>query len=232
MNTEYNIQGKCDFCYEIIDKSKINTHLKKHIKDLVKQNADDEKESFLLQVFTYPNYKNSPYFLYLLVDGGVTMKKVDRFLRDIWLECCGHMSEFCFKGGGKLGMSNKIQNVLEKGYTLEYKYDFGTTTYLQIKVVESYPLQVKEGVKLLSRNEPLEIYCHLCHKNPATQICAVDQWEDQPHMFCEQCALKHAEVCSDFEVYVMPVVNSPRMGECGYEGGVIDKERDGTFVIK
>ena len=27
----------------------------------------------------------------------------------------------------------------------------------------------------------------------------------------------------------MPVVNSPRMGECGYTGGSIDLERDGVY---
>ena len=33
--------------------------------------------------------------------------------------------------------------------------------------------------------------------------------------------------CSDFDDYAsMPVVNSPRMGVCGYEGGSIDLERD------
>jgi hypothetical protein len=30
----------------------------------------------------------------------------------------------------------------------------------------------------------------------------------------------------------MPIVNSPRMGECGYEGGRIDKKRDGVFEKK
>jgi len=30
----------------------------------------------------------------------------------------------------------------------------------------------------------------------------------------------------------MPIVNSPRMGVCGYEGGVIDIERDGVFLLK
>jgi hypothetical protein len=28
----------------------------------------------------------------------------------------------------------------------------------------------------------------------------------------------------------MPVVNSPRMGECGYEGGTIDIERDRPLI--
>jgi hypothetical protein len=48
--------------------------------------------------------------------------------------------------------------------------------------------------------------------------------------FCEKCAAKHEDTCSDFQDYAnMPVVNSPRMGVCGYEGGSIDKERDGVY---
>ncbi|HDR51364.1 MAG TPA: hypothetical protein ENN90_07050 [Mariniphaga anaerophila] len=48
--------------------------------------------------------------------------------------------------------------------------------------------------------------------------------------FCETCSEKHAEECEDFADYAeMPVVNSPRMGECGYDGGTIDLERDGPF---
>jgi len=29
----------------------------------------------------------------------------------------------------------------------------------------------------------------------------------------------------------MPVVNSPRMGVCAYEGGTIDRERDGVYKM-
>lgn len=41
---------------------------------------------------------------------------------------------------------------------------------------------------------------------------------------------KHTEECEDFNDYAqMPVVNSPRMGECGYDGGTIDLERDKPY---
>ena len=47
------------------------------------------------------------------------------------------------------------------------------------------------------------------------------------------CSVKHAETCEDFDDYAkMPVVNSLRIGECGYLGGVIDMERDGPYRIK
>jgi hypothetical protein len=52
-------------------------------------------------------------------------------------------------------------------------------------------------------------------------------------LFCDKCAKKHAKKCEDFEDYAaLPVVNSPRMGVCAYEGGCIDTERDGAFVKK
>lgn len=231
MQQEFNSIGKCVYCNETIEKGKINTHLKKHLKEAQKENSNGN--SFLIQVFGYPNYKNSPYFLYILADGEAKIKDVDQFLRDIWLDCCGHMSEFHFKGGGKLSKSKMLNEVLEKNDVVEYEYDFGSTTYLQMKVIEEFSVKSPKKIYLLTRNEPLEIYCHLCNQNPATQICTIHQWEEEPHMFCEECAPKHAEVCSDFEDYAtMPIVNSPRMGECGYVGGLIDTERDGVFVLK
>jgi hypothetical protein len=71
----------------------------------------------------------------------------------------------------------------------------------------------------------------MCGKVPATQICVVCSCEEDAY-YCEKCAKKHAKECEDFADYAaMPIVNSPRMGVCGYEGGTIDTERDGVFVL-
>jgi hypothetical protein len=41
---------------------------------------------------------------------------------------------------------------------------------------------------------------------------------------------KVEKTCADFEEFArMPVVHSPRMGVCGYTGGIIDAERDGPY---
>ncbi|NTW33223.1 MAG: hypothetical protein HGB12_11480 [Bacteroidetes bacterium] len=43
----------------------------------------------------------------------------------------------------------------------------------------------------------------------------------------------HKKKCADFDDFArMPVVNSARMGACGYEGVVIDIERDGVYKKK
>jgi hypothetical protein len=131
---------------------------------------------------------------------------------------------------GEVPMSRKTDKVFCKGLKLEYEYDFGSTTELLLTVVEEYPVKADEEIVLLSRNEPLEWLCDTCQKEPATQICTVHSWDNES-LFCDKCAKKHAKKCEDFEEYAaMPIVNSPRMGVCGYTGGSIDIERDGVFV--
>ena len=38
------------------------------------------------------------YWMHLEVPADATLGSLDRFLRDTWLECCGHMSEFEIEG--------------------------------------------------------------------------------------------------------------------------------------
>ena len=109
---------------------------------------------------------------------------------------------------------------------MNYAYDFGSTTELVIKVVSDYPLAVKEKILLLSRNNPLKFMCDNCGKKAATSMCTVHWEETDDRFFCEDCAEIHEEECKDAEYSMASIVNSPRMGACAYEGGVIDVERD------
>lgn len=112
-----------------------------------------------------------------------------------------------------------------------YLYDYGSTTSFSIQVAGSYALPLKESVLLLSRNEPLKILCDVCKVKPAVSLCSAHMYETE-YFFCDDCASKHEEECEDFLDYArMPVVNSPRMGVCGYEGGTIDVERDGVYKM-
>ena len=54
------------------------------------------------------------------------LKDVDRFLRRIWLECCGHMSEFSTGTHHKVSMNTKVSEALGPGDRLGYVYDFGS----------------------------------------------------------------------------------------------------------
>ena len=261
MQEKIKSEGKCLFCGKTFAKSGINRHLATHLKE--KSKTGKSGKSFLVKVETKKKWGKTPYFLSLWIDGEATMDSFDKFLRDIWLECCGHTSafrdtknnrsfaeefnmmeesddmpdngdeeEYDWLTGGcddDIPMENKVRDVFYEGLELDYEYDFGSTTALTIAVLYQYPVKADKKIVLLSRNEPLQIVCAICGKKPATQICTVCMYDGMAE-FCDKCAEKHAKECEDFADYAsMPVVNSPRMGVCAYDGGTIDRERDGIY---
>jgi len=94
-----------------------------------------------------------------------------------------------------------------------YSYDFGSTTELILKVLSEFRSNVKTGeVEILARNDPPQIRCSHCG-NLATRICTESIYEDAGWL-CDDCAEDHK--CG--EDMLLPVVNSPRTGVCGYVG--------------
>lgn len=241
--------GHCVFCNEVFDREAITRHLKTHFTKMEKTTAS--QNSYHIKVENDPRYGKSPYFLNLWVSDKAKFEDIDDFLRGIWLECCGHMSSFTDietrkknkrnfnfldfdkENEDEIDMSKKVSKLFYEKQKIEYQYDFGSTTTLLVTVVAILPIKAPKVITLLSRNEPLELLCETCKKEPATQICAVHGYGEEENIFCEKCAKKHAKICEDFEDYAaMSIANSPRMGECAYEGGTIDVGRDGTFVKK
>lgn len=162
------------------------------------------------------------YWMHLEVPGDFTLGHLDQFLRDTWLECCGHMSAYRIGGSayyshpwerGQKGMGSKLKDVLEPGIQLTHEYDFGTTTDLTLKVIA-----VREGLAsgkslaIMARNDPPVWECSECGQ-PAVEICTQCLYEDAGFL-CKKHARNHP--CG--EDMLLPVVNSPRMGECGYTG--------------
>ena len=72
----------------------------------------------------------------------------------------------------------------------------------------------RRAVRLAARNIPLVWPCADCGE-PATHVCAVCVAEDGNPFACAAHAKAHP--CEEGEA-LRPVVNSPRMGVCGYGG--------------
>jgi hypothetical protein len=211
------IEGKCLYCAKTYSGRGISRHLESHLKKLTPVKG---KKSFHLRVDA------KPYFLNFLMDGNAGLVDLDQFLRGIWLECCGHLSQFSYgRWNEELGPV-KANRVFDKGTELWYAYDFGSTTELDIRCVGVHPISTKEDILLLSRNEPFSILCDNCGKKPAVELCTVHYYGEEDMFFCEDCIDQHMEDCPDADYAMLPVVNSPRMGVCGYDGGMIDRERD------
>jgi hypothetical protein len=149
-------------------------------------------------------YYSPNYWLHLKVDSEACLGDLDQFLRDIWLECCEHLSAFSYKGSN-LGMRRKLKDVLEAGMELLHEYDFGTTTELLLRVFGEHegPMERNKPIQILSRNEAPEIPCDECGKAPAAEICTECQW-DEGGWLCQACAETHE--CD--EEMLLPVVNS------------------------
>ena len=150
--------------------------------------------------------------MHLKALGRASFGDLDMFLRDTWLECCGHMSGFS-AGEEEIDMNEKLSDILSPGQTWLYEYDFGSTTELLLKVVSEFEGSLKKGkVEILARNDAPQIICNQCEK-PATTICA-DCLYDNQGWLCDECTKKHG---CDEEMF-LPLVNSPRAGVCAYAG--------------
>ena len=132
-------------------------------KHLVKCTKLDNNESqaFLLKVTN----DESSFWLFLKVNQDCTLESIDDFLRNIWLECCDHMSHFIINGthyerflvDGFTDSSKSMQvlakDVLHHNIRFSYEYDYGDTTSLQLlvhSVINDDNFAVKPSTRNLS----------------------------------------------------------------------------------
>ncbi len=125
----------------------------------------------------------------------------------------------------ELDMNVELGKVLKVGQKFLYEYDFGSTTELALKVVAEREGVVKEDedaddIQVMARNNPPVIPCRACGK-PATQVAA-GYYDAEDGALCDKCA-KKSEYGEDM---LLPVVNSPRVGVCGYTGDAYEEEDD------
>ena len=204
-------RGFCKYCGKEYTRTGIAKHLqtcKKRV-DLCEKAEKTEKYFELLLYGAY----NKDYWLIIQIKENATLDDLDRFIRDIWVECCGHLSVF------------EIDGV---SYEREPDDDFGSTTEIMVKVLDHYSAQKQnEKVVILSRNNPPQFACSICGNQKATWINAFRIY-DEDLFWCEECVNKLEE--GELEAYendvcFLPITNSPRMGVCGYEGSDIYPEQ-------
>lgn len=219
--------GICELCTKRTSKAAMVRHLAlcapKHDRASVRPS-----ELYQLRV----EGKGAPMFwLDVEVKGESPIRRLDDLLRRVWLECCGHLS--AFEAGGlrysvlvdnefapdpnERSMSAKVSQVLTSpGQRLSYEYDFGSTTDLTLRFIRVRTGMIgRSAARLLARNEPPVWKCTACDA-PATLVCPFCMGEDNPFV-CARHAPEHA--CAEDESF-LPVINSPRMGVCGYTGEV------------
>jgi hypothetical protein len=108
--------------------------------------------------------------------------------------------------------SYKVKDVMCKGMSFNYEYDYGSTTTQKITVVEnnSGP-EVKKKVSLLARNVMEKYECRECGE--IADYFVTDGYEEYIPL-CENCL----EDSGYDDWNIVRITNSPRMGICGYDG--------------
>lgn len=222
-------EGRCNLCNQILSKRAMTQHLKScreknPPKPQGKAKPRKEKVFHLVVEGRYlPRY-----WMHLEMPAKASLAHLDAFLRRVWLECCGHMSAFTIEKKRysaspmmeweEEGMGVALDEVLRPRLKFYHEYDYGTPTKLTLKAVSlTEGLIAEELVRILARNEPPEITCNSCGKL-ATQVCSCWNWGGDGWL-CDECAPKHE--CG--EDMLLPVVNSPRTGMCGYTGPGIEE---------
>ena len=213
--------GVCALCGGKFSKASMSRHLEKClVQHAAGKCAAGTRSARFFHVVVDGRYATD-YWLHLGVRSNAELEHLDSFLRNIWLECCGHLSAFTIgrtthssyteEEFGDEGMDLKLADVPRK-LTFFHEYDFGTTTHLRLRIVGEYDAPAsKEHVKLLARNDPPDIRC-ACGK-PAVWVCCECGYQPTGRM-CTECAAKHE--CG-IEM-LMPIANSPRTGQCAYTG--------------
>ncbi len=211
-------RGACAFCGEILLRRNITKHLEK-CAPYQQALAGSQQPSETIWRLRVQDAYDSDYWLVLDMRGSATLSQLDDYLRAIWLECCGHLSEFNIGGWGgrKIGKARRADQVFDIGLVLNHFYDFGTTSETVIRVMDkrsTTPLS-KHAITLLARNLPPEYLCQECNE-PAAWMCMECQIEYNLFGFlCQEHVDDHPHI--DYGEPI-PIVNSPRLGMCGYAG--------------
>lgn len=213
-------RGKCYNCKKEFGKTAVKRHLMK-CNNLGEGNTN----YFMLKI---EGYYDKDYWIYVQIKEAATLKDLDSFLRDIWLECCGHLSAFeidhvyyednieddsfglfrrDIRDMGKI----KLKDILNVGLVFKHEYDFGSATTLKLTVVEKFKgLDTANNITLLARNNMAQYKCTKCGEK-ATYV-GVEYGYGSYSFFCDKCIKDYDDM------YIYPITNSPRMGVCGYCG--------------
>jgi hypothetical protein len=214
-------KGSCAYCGKEATKSGMSKHLATcpERQAAIAQAEKKKGSSEVLFHLRVQDAYRGDFWLDLEMRGSKTLQDLDTYLRAIWLECCGHLSQFSFGRGfaDEVGMRRKIGEVFATGAQVTHIYDFGTSSETLVKAVgvrEGKPT-IPKAIALMARNNMPENQCIECDQS-ATHLCIECLIEEETWgTLCDKHVESHPH---DNYGEPIPLVNSPRLGMCGYDG--------------
>lgn len=222
------MRGKCYYCNKELNERTIKKHMKScpEIKKAIERESQASKGSRNQLIISIKDkYNKNTYCIYVSIDENLQLAHLDKFIRNVWVECCGHLS--CFKINGSsyndnsddlYQMNVKLKDVLSINQKFEYDYDFGSTTELTLEVVDRIKVPKNfSQIEIIARNNPIQHKCNECKKD-----AKYFNWQEEKY-YCETCA----QAFDEDELEEVGYTNSPRDGVCGYFG---DEDNEKTYL--
>ena len=220
MSRRPQTKGACAYCGKSMTGGGMTRHLEtcpERQAQIAAANSKSGKSQPLYHLLVRDRYCTE-YWLHLEMNGSAALSQLDRYLRAIWLECCGHLSAFQLKAwDDDIPMSWTAKRLFDQVPQVLHMYDFGTTSETVIRVVGSREGKPLTGhpIALMARNDPPAETCMECDAR-ATHLCQECMIErDATGLLCDEHVEGHP--CDNYGEPI-PLVNSPRMGMCGYDG--------------
>ncbi len=222
MTARKQSKGTCSYCGNIYAKGGMKRHLDacSARKEAIANAEASGRASDSLIHLRVEDLWDTDFWLDLEIRASATFEDLDFYLRAIWLECCGHLSEFKHSKGRseEIPMSLPIGKGMSSSSDIIHIYDFGTSSETRIRGVNARKgvPTTEHPIALMARNLLPEIPCRECER-PATWLCMECIVEhDMQGTLCDKHVKTHPH--QDDYGSPIPIVNSPRVGMCGYTG--------------
>ena len=224
MDTETTGQGTCTLCSHSDDIVGMEAHLEtclvqnseaQAIKN-GKQSVRFADRDHIMHVVVFEPYVQR-HWLHLAIRTDTALQDLDQFLRDLWLECCGHLSHFAIDGtyyerladfSSGRNMEVAIGTVISPEQSCGYEYDFGDTTALGLYSYALYTASATANIRLLARNDAPVLSCDKCGALATKQGYTESFTLEPDGVYCDACAKEYDDL--------YPILNSPRSGVCDY----------------
>ena len=215
-------RGKCGYCEKDFSVGGMTRHLSAcpRRKEIVAEGDRKRGRNMGLYHLRAQDEWRKDFWIDLEVKGSATLEDLDHYLRYIWLECCGHLSMFSRDRwmGNEVSAARKVADIFEPGVQITHIYDFGdssNTLIRNVSVRNGKPTVAPYPIALMARNNQPEFDCISCDRS-ASWLCIECIYEDDVWgTLCQQHSDDHPH---DSYGGPLPLVNSPRIGMCGYDG--------------
>lgn len=239
--------GECGFCHRTFGKGGMARHLescsqRKAAIEAAAVRTNAKRQRLFHVVVT--GHDRSDYWMHLEMPAKTKLEELDEFLRDTWLECCGHLSAFNFPvkrparrgtpldyglprgalvGGGLMPWQDESSDDRLMGESLENKLEPGVVFNHEYDFGTTTTLVLRVAGEHAAPALPGEFKLLARNDPPAISCSQCDQPATQicvecipegEGALCNACASRHE--CG--EEMLAPLINSPRAGVCGYCG--------------